>query len=222
MASELLYKMIIEKAGAGRDQDHINLLIVSDASIPDRTEVILSGDEAKCRELEMQLSEDIKIFESTSCIGFCAACNTVHYFLDRIENSLSVPLIHMIRESSDYIVQHFKGGKIALLATDGTIKTRLYQNELEKNGIEIYLLSRENQAVLMYEIYDRIKAGKRTDNVAWESIDAELREAGVSAALLACTELSLIKREERLSDFYLDSMEILAESVLEFARKEKP
>ncbi len=40
-ASCLFYKMVTEKTEAYKDQDHINMLIYSDASMPDRTEAIL-------------------------------------------------------------------------------------------------------------------------------------------------------------------------------------
>ena len=35
--------------------------------------------------------------------------------------------------------------------------------------------------------------------------------------ILGCTELSVIKVDEKLSDWYIDPMEILAEKVIRFA-----
>ena len=45
-------------------------------------------------------------------------------------------------------------------------------------------------------------------------IAAELRAAGCEKAVLGCTELSLIKRDEGLGAFYLDSMEVLARNAI--------
>ena len=42
MASQLFYKMVTEHTAAERDQDHIDLILLSDASMPDRTGAILS------------------------------------------------------------------------------------------------------------------------------------------------------------------------------------
>ena len=44
-------------------------------------------------------------------------------------------------------------------------------------------------------------------------------EAGCSRVLLACTELSVIKNDEKLSDWYIDPMEILTKRVIEFSGK---
>ena len=42
MASQLFYKMVTEHTAAEKDQDHINLILLSDASMPDRTGAILA------------------------------------------------------------------------------------------------------------------------------------------------------------------------------------
>ena len=44
LSSQLFYKMITEHTQAQRDQDHVNLIILSDVMVPDRTKAILSGD----------------------------------------------------------------------------------------------------------------------------------------------------------------------------------
>ncbi|MDD2295623.1 MAG: aspartate racemase, partial [Eubacteriales bacterium] len=44
LASQLLYRRITEKTLADSDQDHIDLVLLSHATMPDRTEAILSGD----------------------------------------------------------------------------------------------------------------------------------------------------------------------------------
>ena len=41
-----------------------------------------------------------------------------------------------------------------------------------------------------------------------------MRVQGCDGAILGCTELSLIKRDEGLGAFYLDSMEVLARNAI--------
>ena len=72
----------------------------------------------------------------------------------------------------------------------------------------------------MYQIYGRIKNGQPYDKESWERIEAEYRAAGCGRVLLACTELSVIKADEQLSDWYMDPMEILVRRVIAFAGKE--
>ena len=42
---------------------------------------------------------------------------------------------------------------------------------------------------------------------------------GCEALILACTELSVIKADEHLDDFYVDPMEVMAERAIAFMGK---
>jgi aspartate racemase len=72
----------------------------------------------------------------------------------------------------------------------------------------------------MHQIYDRIKNGQAYDAESWKKIEAEYREAGCQKVLLACTELSVIKADEGLEDWYMDPMDTLARLVIAAAGKE--
>ena len=218
-ASALFYRMITERTAAEKDQDHINIVLLSDASTPDRTAAILSDDFAKWQAAWDSLHEDCKTLESLGCKAICCTCNTAHYYLHQFDD-LSIPIISMIRETAKEMGRRFPGGKVAILATDGTIRTGLYQKELEKEGVESYTCTPENQANVMRLIYDCIKAGLPADREALAAIDAEVKAAGCDAALLACTEWSVIKAEEHLDDFYVDPMEVMAERAIEFMGKQ--
>ena len=119
MASQLFYKMITEKTEAEKDQDHVNLVLVSDASMPDRTSAILAGD---YDEVSEKLLKDAKILEMCGCEAIGITCNTAHFFADLIKDELEIPIIHMIEETVQHISRKSPGAKVAVLATDGTEK----------------------------------------------------------------------------------------------------
>lgn len=75
------------------------------------------------------------------------------------------------------------------------------------------------QGLVMHEIYDRIKAGLPSEDESWQEIDEKLKEMGCKKALLACTELSVIKNERNLSDYYVDPMEVMADRTIKFMKK---
>ncbi|MCF0151240.1 MAG: hypothetical protein HUJ80_07515, partial [Firmicutes bacterium] len=50
-------------------------------------------------------------------------------------------------------------------------------------------------------------------------IHHHLEESGCASALLACTELSVIKADGRFRDMYVDAMDILASRIVEFMDK---
>ena len=81
MASQLFYKMVTDMTEASCDQDHLNMIIYSDASMQDRTSAILNGDYAK---IHNQLLADAKILEKSGCEAIGVTCNTLPCGLRRI------------------------------------------------------------------------------------------------------------------------------------------
>lgn len=217
MASQLFYKMVTEHTVAAKDQDHVRLIVLSDSGMPDRTGAILSGE---IEEVKARMLADAKLLENAGCSALCVTCNTAHFFVDLIKNEVGVPFIHMIDETSKKMAEKFPGGTIGIMATDGTIKTELYQKALKKYGLTPFKPSAEVQKLVMHEIYDCIKAGKPYDADAWQKIEKEFKDNNCDSVLLACTELSVIKADENLSDWYTDPMMVLCEKVIEFAGKE--
>lgn len=216
MASQLFYKMVTEMTEAGCDQEHLNMVIISDSSMPDRTRAILDGDgEEVCRKLR----GDLQLLRQCGCEAACITCNTAHYFADLVERDVDIPIIHMIKETAKKIAEENPGGKVAVLATDGTIKTGLYQKRLAEAGVLPYVPTAETQGQVMYQIYDRIKSGKTWDQASWQRIEEEVKAAGCCRAIMACTELSVIKADNDLPDFYVDPMAVLAEKAIAFAGK---
>ena len=64
---------------------------------------------------------------------------------------LSGKLIHHIDQMAVELENDFAGKTVAVLATDGTIKTKLYQRELAARGITPYIPTQEAQSLIMSE-----------------------------------------------------------------------
>jgi len=225
MATQVFYKMVTENTLANKDQDHVNMIILSDPQIPDRTEAILSGKDTKqYKEVIERLLADSKFLQTSGCEAIAITCNTAHYFVNLIEEEIDIPIINMIKETASEVAMQFVSGckpvKIGILATNGTIKTELYQKALELEGLVPYIITSKTQELVMHEIYDCIKKGNPYDAGAWQVIEQELITAGCSKALLACTELSVIKEENNLSEFYIDPLKILAYRVITFSGRQ--
>ncbi len=214
MASQLLYRMITERTAAERDQDHINIIIYSHADMPDRTSAIMQD---RAGELKALLLEDCLALQRAGCRAICISCNTSHFLVPELQQQLRVPIINMVQESAARIGRDHRGKKAAILATDGTLRMGLYQKALADNGVDPYVPSAEGQEIVMHLIYDCVKAGLPADGASLRALDAELRNAGCSAALLACTELSVIQADGDLREpFYVDAMGVLAERAITF------
>ncbi len=127
----------------------------------------------------------------------------------------------MISETAFYIHKELPDlKKIGLLATTGTIMTRLYHDAIW--GIEIITPDEELQEKVMNSIYgeEGIKAGY-TDGSArndiLEIIEVLIKE-GAEAIILGCTELTLLSLKEEVPVPLIDPSQVLAEVVVKRAR----
>jgi len=206
MATAYFLQLIVQMTDAATDQEHIEILVHSKPGIPDRTSYILGKSQ------DNPMPEMIEIGKKLADQGagvLAIPCITAHYFQKELEEFIGIPIINAIEETADYLAQRHLC-KVGIMATDGTIESGIFQRELEKKNIEVVLPSKENQKNVMYLIYENVKAGIKLDKTVFEKVSEELFEKGAGVILLGCTELSLMKRDDKLGDKYLDVMEVLA------------
>lgn len=216
-ATNTFYQFVIDRTDARTDQEHVNALILSDSGMPDRTSAILSG--GKAREAVFQrLLADARLLEQAGCTCIAVPCNTSHFFLDRVQEQIGIPILHMIRETARLLAaQGLK--RPGILATDGTIQSGLYQKEFSDVGIQAVVPSVEAQELVMSLIYDDIKAGRDGDPQKFAGIHLDLLAQGCDCGVLACTELSVFADKHHLPPFYTDAMAVLAERAVEACHK---
>lgn len=178
--------------------------------MPDRTAALLSGETGP---LFRQLREGVRLLEREGCTVLAIPCNTSHYFADRLQAQLHIPIIHMIRETVAAI-QAMGKKTVGILATDGTVRTGIYQKELTAAGLTPVTLPEELQGVVMSIIYDEIKRGETGSREKFGEVDAWLRQAGCDCAILGCTELSVYRNLHSLPPYYIDAMEVLAQQAI--------
>lgn len=211
-ATNTFYQRLIDRTQAESDQEHLQVLIWSDAKIPDRTAGILGGPE-EAEKVYQALLAGAKLLEGAGCTVLAIPCNTSHYFADRLQQALNIPLIHMIRETVAAIGAMGKK-TVGILATDGTVRTGIYQTELTAAGLTPVVPPEPLQQVVMSIIYDEIKKGETGSREKFGEVDAWLRQAGCDCAILGCTELSVFRSLHSLPPFYIDAMEVLAEQAI--------
>ena len=209
-ATDLLYRRIIDRTDAQCDQEHLDMIILNHASIPDRTAAILSGN---TREVEEKLISDARFLEKSGATAIAIPCNTSHYFYDAISGGVEIEVINMVRETARY-VKELGRKRVCVLATDGTMATGVYEKELAAAGVEYVRPDGEVQKTVMHIIYDQIKKGFDGSMEDFEKIHRFVKSKGCDGAILACTELSVLRTSTDLSDFYTDALEILCERAI--------
>lgn len=214
-ATQIFYQHILDRTDAGRDQEHLPALILSDTEMPDRTAAILGGRE---EEVFSRLLADARELEACGCTALAIPCNTSHYFADRLQAQLEIPLINMVRETCKVLAAQGRR-RVGILATDGTVRTGIYQKECEAQGLQGLPPDPETQKLVMSVIYDEIKRGEQGSREKFAAIDRAVRAMGCDGAILGCTELSVYRAYHGLPDFYVDAMEVLVERSILFCGK---
>lgn len=210
LATMFLGEMIVRRTKATKDQEHVHTIIDNDTTIPDRTAYIL--DQTKENPIPY-LTKDIEKLVSVGAEVICIPCNTAHSFYEEMQHSSPVPVLHMIRETAKQAAT--SGAKnVGILATDGTLTAGVYQKALLEVGIEPIIPDQETQHLVMSVIYDYIKAGKDVTLQQWNRIEEVMKSRGCDKIILGCTELSIVNKELKLSDLYIDSLIVLAESAI--------
>lgn len=219
MATAYYLELMIRMTDAKRDQDHPEIAILNIPSIPDRTAYILGDSQESPLEPMVELGKQLKAMGAT-VLG--TPCITAHFFHDALQDGIGLPIIHGIRSTARLL--HDCGiQRVGLMATNGTVRSGIFQRQVEELGMELVLPGEEGQHGVMQLIYDQVKAGVDPDMGLFASIRDELRQKGAQVVVLGCTELSLLKKVQDLGDGILDALEVLAkESVLICGKQVKP
>ncbi|THE09358.1 amino acid racemase [Bacillus timonensis] len=190
LATVDLMTKIIRLTPAQNDQDHIHMIVDNFPQIPDRTSAILGKG---TNPLPLMI-ESAKRLETAGADWIAIACNTAHFYLDDIQASIKIPLMNMPKETVRFIDN--AGLKtIALLATDGTLSTNLYQVSLHERGIAVVEPDKMTQESVMEGIYavksGNLEKGKKLLLQASKTV----MNQGAEAIIAACTEIPLVLSE---------------------------
>lgn len=190
LATADLFEKIILHTRAERDQDHLRVLIDSNTGIPDRTAALLHGGEDPAPEL----AASARGLARQGAELLLMPCNTAHCFYDAVQAAVPVPVLHMVRLTARALRE--RGVRTAgLLATDGAVRTGIYQRCFEEAGVGLLVPDPAGQRAVMDLIYQGVKAGRRDyDAAAARRAMEELLARGAETLALGCTELPLAVR----------------------------
>jgi len=216
---------IVKNTKAKKDQEHIKIIVEQNPQIPDRTENLIAGG----ADPSIALYATCKKLEGSDANMIAIPCNTAHAFVEKIQPYLSIPIVNMLHETIQYIKCNYPHlTAIGLLATTGTIKSRVYHDVAEKAGLTIITPDETNQKCVMNSIYSDhgVKAGFVDGECKVELTNAirYLVDQGAKLVILGCTELPLIiPQTDGLkmgvhSVVVLDPTEILAKKCVQLAQ----
>lgn len=208
-----LYRKIIEVTPAHSDNDHIHVVIDSNTLIPDRTAYILGEG----KDPAVEIIRSAISLENMGADFLIMACNTAHFYYDRITPFVKIPILNMIEETTKEI-NNMEIKNVGLLATDGVLTSKVYECKLKEHKINVIKPSEEGQKVVMDLIYKGIKASNYSLDISkFQRVIEKLYEAGAETLILGCTELPIAFERFKLKGNTIDPTKILARSAVKFA-----
>lgn len=217
-ATVSFFQQLINHSPAKKDQEYMDILIHNNTRIPDRTEGILyHGDDPL-----PELLRSVRLLENGGATTIVLACITAHHFHHRLAESLTkAKIFHIVEETADYICNTYPYIKnVGILATEGTLKTKLWQEEFDKRNINTLVLSEQDQIEYFNNIVygpKGIKAGYH-DKVLKNNLLAgckKIIDMGAEAIIGACSELPLIISKEDVPIPYIDSIQVTVEKLID-------
>lgn len=175
--------------------------------VPDRSAALLEGTRGVQRPLESMKQMAARL-GALGARTLAIACNTAHAWHASLQECVpDLEVIHGMREVADELAR--RGARnVGLLATEGTYRSRIYQDALAQAGIGCHLPSAVERRLLMEGIYSGVKAGDPAfASARFETVALNLAQRhGTDTLLMGCTEIPLalktgqIQRDCHLAD----------------------
>ena len=209
LATVSFYERVVLNTAAKCDNEHIDMVVLSHASMPDRTKCIIENRGGEFLEV---IKKDFKILEDIGVEAVAIPCNTSHYFFDEFKKFTGLRIINMIEET---ILEVKKRGieKIAVFGTLGTLNSKVYEKYANQHGLLVKEVSPEDKQAVMDIIYDIKETncldGQRFVDILSRYCDDE------TVGIIACTELSLLDIPRDINT--IDALDVLVKRSIELS-----
>lgn len=207
VATANFIELVATMTEAATDQEHMEMIVYNSPSIPDRTGYIL--DNTKPSPLAQMAAIGNKLAQQGADY-IAIPCMTAHYFYPQLSERIPVPIIHALEETIRHLQEHGIH-RVGIMATDGTIASRIFHEVLERYGMEPVTPDVNEQKDMMHLIYRNIKAGLAPEMDRFYRVRDTLMQNGAEAIILGCTELALIKRDHSIGPGFINTLEVLAQ-----------
>ncbi len=151
------------------------------------------------------------------CIILCT--NTMHKLAGRIEQSCTLPFLHIADATGVAILA--KGfTRVALLGTTFTMEQEFYRGRLSQNfGLDVIVPEDGDRAEVHRIIYEELVNGQidPKSRAAYRDVIARLVGQGAQGVILGCTEIGLLVDQSDSAVPLFDTTDLHAQAAVDFA-----
>ena len=209
------FEKILRLTPAKTDQEHLRVIIDNNPKIPDRSPAIVGNGE----DPTPALVAGARTLQQAGADVIVIPCNTAHYFYERVQNAVSLPVLHILEEVAATAREEVPSARaLGILATAAAVSSGLYARACARQGIEVVNPDPASQQVVNRAIY-AVKAGQMGPEITagLQKIADALVGRGAQALVLGCTELPFVLKPQDVRVPLLDSNQILARAAVRFA-----
>lgn len=194
------------------DRDKIHIIMDSNPKIPDRSSFL--SNISKQSPLPLML-RSLKLLESCGADFIAIPCNTAHCFFHELQAETRLRIINMLSETC--LACKKTGAKsAAILATDGTISSGIYQNYLRNLDI-IPVIPEDGIQRKIHSLIYEVKAGLITDGKLTDIAKSMQKKCDI--LISGCTELSVLLHCFNSEFPFIDSLSALVKGSILLAGK---
>ena len=211
------------------DQEYPLFILYNKSDIPGRPESIsihaksssdkygMPNNKKKYNKVLKSLISGCSSLQKSGCKFIVIPCNTAHYWYNDLQKKIKIPIINMPKEVFLHTKKNCKqNSKIGLLATEGTLKTGVYNKFFDKN-FELLKPKYELQINSVNKAIKFVKMGKiKEAEIAIKPAVNYLIKLKCKKIILGCTELPIAIfafksfKKIKLSKIFLDPNLMLA------------
>ena len=155
---------------------------------------------------------------STEIDGIALCANTAHYFADKLQEQISIPILSIVNATID-TVKKDSLKRVGLLGTKLTMEMGIYKDKMAIEDIEI-ISPESNEDIRKIDSIIMSELGKgliksQSKEFLLNSIE-NLIKSGAEAIILGCTELPLVIKRSDISVPVFNTTKIHVNSIVNF------
>jgi aspartate racemase len=161
--------------------------------VPDRTDALASGDHNGAHQPLEPMLQALGRLAALGSRAVAIACNTAHAWHGNLQERFpQVELLHMARETAQQLAGQ-GATSVALMATEGTYRVRLYEQALAEAGLGCHVPLANERQTIMRGIFEGVKAGNMPlAEQCFSEVALRLAERhGPVTIIMGCTEVPL-------------------------------
>jgi len=173
---------------------------------------------ARWAELIEIMVESARRLEKGGADFILICCNAMHKIAEQIQNSIEVPLIHIVDAAAE-AVKRARLSSVGLLGAKAVMEEEFFKNNLVSADLKVLIPAENDREFINDVIFNQLAYGKIVEESRERTLEIikRLKTTGSQGVILGCTELPLLIRVEDSVLPLFDTLRLHAQRAVDLA-----